>query len=319
MEAVKKTASTKTLHHPSSVTHRTLQKSSTLNRKFVKKPVVANRIKTRAEQEAETLARRKAMAEKINQRRQQLLSHKKPQIQPILKQAPKSSPIAKEAPATTHPAAALANARLQAIKSQEQPRHLSSEELKDRAIKQALRRVATMSDQETSENAKSIKHAISKQKNSGKRNKFLVAFSMSFAAVALLGYLVHLNLPDLSVHVAAMQSGIDSAYPSYIPSGYRLEGLVSEKDGKITMTFVGNASKTFTITEQKSPWDSSALLSQFVNQEWGEDYQTAKEQGLTIYTHESEAVWVNGGVFYHIEADTGSLNKNQLHSIAISL
>ena len=52
---------------------------------------------------------------------------------------------------------------------------------------------------------------------------------------------------------------------------------------------------------------------------WGASYSVAKGQGLTIYVSGSNAAWVNGGVFYVINGDEGSLSSSDLHDIAVSL
>ena len=135
----------------------------------------------------------------------------------------------------------------------------------------------------------------------------------------LLGYLVSVNLPDISVRVAAMHSGIEKAYPSYVPASYRLDGLVNENNGRITMSFKNDRDQKFTLMEEKSSWDSSAVLTNYVEKNWGASYSIAKGQGLTIYVSGSNAAWVNGGVFYVIEDESGSLSSSDLHDIAVSL
>ena len=53
--------------------------------------------------------------------------------------------------------------------------------------------------------------------------------------------------------------------------------------------------------------------------EYGENYSTVREQGLTIYISGSDAAWVNGGVVYKIDTTAGSLTKKQINTIATSL
>lgn len=328
MDGIKRQSGQTTRKHPSSANHRTLQKSATLNRKFVKKPGAQAQIIKTSQAQATALARRQALAEEMNRQKLASLQKAKETAKPSSKkiaikinsdtETTTQAQAADLAPSAPTKAVAKANAAVAARKTQAQPKTLSAHELKERAIKQAMMQVATMSDEETS-SSKQIAAVIPKKKKSWQTKKFFAAAAMSLATIAALGYLVHLNLPDLSVKVAAMQSGIESAYPSYMPRGYSLNGLVSEKDGKIVMTFSGNADETFTITEQKSPWDSAALLSQFILPSWGTEYTLTKEQGLTIYTSDSNAAWINGGVFYLIEAPSNTLTKQQLRDIAISL
>lgn len=315
MDGIKRVSNGKTKHHHSSAAHKTLQKSTTLNRKFVKKPAVAQKVVTRSQTATASGARRQGFAAQSGARGRIIPR------QNIATIAPKKSPSVtqkadgKIAPAATHPTVSTVNARITARKA-ESPKQLTAQELKDRAIKQALQRVATMGDNPTEEE---VTEAMTKKRHVWKKRKMFVAFSMAAASIALLGYLVHLNLPDLSVKVAAMQSGIESAYPAYIPKDYRMDGLVAEKDGKITINFTNKNGSQFVLVEEKSSWDSSALLSQFVAPNWGDDYTVVKEQGLTIYISGSDAAWVNGGIFYHIDDTENNLTSQQLHDIALSL
>ena len=97
-------------------------------------------------------------------------------------------------------------------------------------------------------------------------------------------------------------------------------GDKSAKDaGRITMNFKNSEGKKFTLMEEKSSWDSSAVLSNYVKKNWGSDYSIAKGQGLTIYVSKSNAAWVNGGVFYVILDGDNALSSSDLHDIAVSL
>ena len=73
------------------------------------------------------------------------------------------------------------------------------------------------------------------------------------------------------------------------------------------------------LTEEKSSWDTNALLNNYVRKEYKDDYSVIKEQGLTIYVSNSNATWVNGGIVYKLNAPANSLTKKQIKSIAVSL
>jgi hypothetical protein len=194
------------------------------------------------------------------------------------------------------------------------PVMISAQERKEQAIQQALQRMQNAENKKSDFGEKKAKKQFFWQKK-----RFAVAMAMAIISIGLLGYLVSLNLPDLSVRVAAMHAGISNAYPSYVPSNYRLDGLVKEDNGKITMSFKNDLSKTFTLTEEKSSWDSASVLANYVKKNWGEDYSVVKGQGLTIYISESKAAWVNGGVFYIVDGEAAELNSSDLHDIAVSL
>ena len=312
----------------SSVNQRRTQKSTTLNRKFVKK--VAPRPRINASAAAASRALKGQNQQVIIRRTQQVRLQPQPK-QTIVQQAVETQAQAQQMfaqraaaqsvslkdletiqPAQDAPIVKVAKARMQARKAAA-PQPLTAQELKERAIQQALRKVSSMdmADEEYSE--------AFKKKHFWQKKKFALAASMAVISLALLGYLVSVNMPDISVRVAAMNSGIEKAYPSYVPSSYRLDGLVKEENGRITMGFKDDNGKKFTLMEEKSSWDSSAVLSNYVAKNWGASYSVAKGQGLTIYVSGSNAAWVNGGVFYVILDDDGALSSSDLHDIAVSL
>lgn len=195
-------------------------------------------------------------------------------------------------------------------------RKASPEELKNRAIEQALHSVATMDEPK----GKSNRRPMVRTKKKGSALRFAVAFCCAAACVVGIISFVGSNMPDISVRVAAMQTGIEASYPSYIPRDYSLSDISSE-DGKITLTFAGPDNSSFVLVEEKSSWDSSALLRNYVEPTWEENYATTHEQGITIYiaNDTSDAAWVNGGVLYKITSSGTALTKKQVRSIVTSL
>lgn len=160
--------------------------------------------------------------------------------------------------------------------------------------------------------------AHTKTRKKGGFKRFMLAFGCAAACVAAIIYFVGSNIPDISVRVAAMQTGIEASYPSYVPRGFSLDGISSE-DSKITLTFTSADAGTFTLVEEKSSWDSAALLRNYVEPTWQSNYTTTHEQGLTIYMFGSSATWVNGGVLYKINAEDNVLTKKQLRNIVTSI
>ncbi len=220
--------------------------------------------------------------------------------------------------ATQHPVQAIANARVRARKSTMENNSgmvstMTAKQLKDQAIKKAL--AAAQSDSATDE---------TQDKKRGAKMHFSfgrVMLALSCAAVAAFAivYFVNLNMPDFSLRVAAMQTGIEASYPTYVPRDYTLSDIMSE-DSKITLKFRNASSdSSFTLVEERSSWDSNALLNNYVKDEFSENYTTIKEQGLTIYIDNSNATWVNGGVVYKLSANNNTLTKKQIKSIATSL
>ena len=130
-------------------------------------------------------------------------------------------------------------------------------------------------------------------------------------------YFINLASSDMSIKVAAMQSGIEATYPAYVPRGYELSDVVSSS-GKITMHFNGEEG-SFGLTEENSSWDSEALLNNYVKPTYNTDYTVIRENGLTLYMGNDWEAWVNGGKLYKLSVDSGSLTKKQMKSIATSL
>ncbi|MBR6811631.1 hypothetical protein IKM56_04335 [Candidatus Saccharibacteria bacterium] len=381
MDGIKRRGANATINHSSSIDHRRVQKSTTLNRRFVKRPVlsktatarqatqVAKQQQTAQQQAAQrtttqqlrkhsatraTAAKARVITAKnqqqliarqkrvrlqpissaktqqqqgldrvsmqatraITQKQQEIVSLKNAQQQQSEYAQAAQQAAAKYANLSAQQQARMAqspiarNARARVQYKNQQQEHISAKEMKDKAIQKALRDVATMQQEQ---------EECQPKRRFWQKKGFLISGAVAIISIALLGYLVYLNLPDLSVRVAAMQTGIENAYPSYVPMNYRLSGLVKEDNGVITMNFVQENGGSFQLIEKKSSWDSATVLSNFVEEKWGSDYVVAKGQGLTVYISGSNAVWVNGGVLYQIEDHGSNLTTDDLHDIAISL
>lgn len=147
----------------------------------------------------------------------------------------------------------------------------------------------------------------------------LTIISISIVIAVLGAYVTYVNMPGLSVRVAAAQAGIKATYPEYRPDGYSLNGPVTFSDGQVTINFVANTGTSkFTIKQSKSSYDSPAVLDNVVRKSAGDKYITNQEQGLTIYTYSGNAAWVNGGILYTIEGDS-PLSGDQIRRIATSM
>lgn len=146
--------------------------------------------------------------------------------------------------------------------------------------------------------------------------------SIAGAMVALLafgGYLTYHNMPAIATRMAAAQAGINASFPSYQPSGYSLAGGISQQQGSVLMKFAANAGPgTFTLTQSRSDWDSSAVLANYVLPSFGRNFATTTSHGLTIYSTHNAAAWVNGGILYTIKGNA-PLSSEQVERIAASM
>ncbi len=178
----------------------------------------------------------------------------------------------------------------------------------------------TVTKQSAIEQALAKSKPNKKEVKNAKRGKRLMSIATgSLALVLLAGYVTYINMPSLSVRVAAMQSGVAATYPSYQPAGYSLRGPVAYEDGQVTMKFASNTSRqNFTLNQSRSTWDSSALLDNYVQQASNGQYQTYNDSGLTIYVYGTDAAWVNGGILHTISGDA-SLSNEQIRHLATSM
>ena len=266
------------------------QRSVTLQRKTVKRPThVKHAIVGHPQTKHMDIARPRHAA----------VSRFAPHPVGALKPAPKSFDVSP----VTHPHVAKAHA-LSAAKQQPLTRAITASEIKDHAVKNAV---------------KAAKKRPPLKSRFAPRQRIAAVLSASLAIVILGGYVTYLNMPSLSVRVAAAQAGIDASYPNYRPDGYALNGPVTYSDGKVAMNFKANGGEQkFTVAESKSGWNSEALLDNYVTPKAGSDYVPYIERGLTIYTYGNNAAWVNGGILYTIEGDA-PLSNSQMRRIATSL
>lgn len=205
-----------------------------------------------------------------------------------------------------HPIAAKAQQQMEApVIANHAPK--PSQVIKQEAIAQALHTAPS--------------HAASNKqiKNTGKRSRFFSVASASLALLLLGGYFTYLNMPSLSVRVAAAQAGVNATYPEYRPDGYSLRGPVAYNEGQVSMKFASNGGpQNFSITQTKSNWDSSALEEKYVNEASNGGYVPFIENGLKIYVFDTNAAWVNGGVLYKLTGDA-PLSNDQIRRIATSM
>ena len=284
-------------------TRRRVQKSTTLNRKFVKQP---RKIQTGGSKQVAT---KQAAAKKV-------VAKSAAGAAAAPKKAIQQRQVAtfnKAAKArTANKFTQMERGRTASLGS----RQLSAQELKERAIEQAL------NNAKANNSRQNIRQVMEKQatleKKSVLKRKGVWATALAIVlAVGAIGAFVYLNLPDLTVKVAALRNGFDGRFPSYLPQGYESDG-VDVKDGKIIMKF-RNGGKTFRVEEEKSTWDSATVRGIFVEKEWGQDYEIMKGQGLTIYVADEGAAWVNGGILYKIFNENSDLTKEQIHGLAVGL
>jgi len=137
-------------------------------------------------------------------------------------------------------------------------------------------------------------------------------------SVVLLGLIVAQNATGVRLQMASAKAGFDVSLPGYRPAGFAL-GQLNYSSGAVAAQFSSpTGNRHYTITQKQSPWDSQALLNNFVAADYT-GYQTISANGLVIYLYGNhDATWVNDGVWYVVQSD-GSLSDQQLIALAASL
>ena len=229
---------------------------------------------------------------------------------PITASAPTAKPLtntAHKTRSTIAPLQSLAERRREA----DTISHFSAKKLTNRARQSSK---ALMSAMKEETKPKFTPVMIKKPKVSKKHLIFAVASSI--CCMGVLYATLKFSMPDISAKVAAAQNG--ASYPSFVPRDF-IASSASFQKNTFSLEFVGPNKTRFTLDQEKLPWDSNALLNNYVKPTWGEQYDTIREQGLTIYMYQSNAAWVNGGTVYKLNTTSGSLSKKQLKNIITSL
>ncbi|MDO8335382.1 MAG: hypothetical protein Q7T74_01185 [Candidatus Saccharibacteria bacterium] len=219
--------------------------------------------------------------------------------------APKKSGVDYDLAAQTK---ALEQAHIEHLQAKSrESAHISSRVIKEHLLGQAVEKVP----------AESIN---SHQKShTSRRPRFASAAMTSLAMVMLGGYLTYINIPNLSIRVAAASTGINANLPAYQPAGYRIHGPISYNDGEINVSYKANSGNTgYNLAQRPTDWDPIATLDNYVEADSKNDYQIHSVQGLTVYTYGKKAVWVNGGILHVIDG-TATLSNQQVERIVASM
>lgn len=287
--------------------HTVTQKSVTLRRDVLKKPVTKTQIGA---------ARRKPATGRVV--RSEQIQRFAPHPQPLKTVAPKPANVRLDiTPAKTRPATIIAQKHaLVSTPAVTAPAVKAQQALSSRALKEQLiaERLASVDTSSTGSKKPKVKRSLF-----AKQPRVATLISASFAIMVFGGYLTYLNMPGLSVRVAAAQADVAATFPDYHPDGYRFNGPVAYAPGQVAINFVANGGTSkYTVTEQKSTWDSQAVYDNIVAKAADDNYVTNSQQGLTIYTFKGEAAWVNKGILYSVQGDA-PLSNEQLLRIAASL
>lgn len=241
---------------------------------------------------------------------------------PTVKQSPFITRFTKPtAPATTnkHPAKdhelhrqakLLAKAHAHHVKTQH---HLSSQRFSSRAIKERLL------EQQLEKALSHVERPVETPSHLSPKARLASIVATCIMIIFLGGYLTYVNIPNFSIRLASASAGVDATLPKYQPNGFRLSGPILHAPGEVEVKYrQAGGDEQFKLVQRTSDWDPDALLENFVVKDSKNDYQVHSSQGLTVYTYDHKAAWVNGGVLHMIEGNA-PLSNNQITRIAGSM
>lgn len=304
--------------------HRSTERSATLSRRYVRKPTTLQPLDRK---EIASIKATKPTAQPQFASQSTNPEPSKPTLEKFSKM-PTTQTIRPDRPAEKHPVARRASQRPMDIMSPQHQRMVAAQKISPQnkptspVAKEELKPASVLKNEAIAE---AMNREVAEQKKTPRAKtrqsrwkRFMTFASASLAVVLLGGYLTYLSMPNLSIKMAAVQSGVNAKYPGYHPDGYALNGPITFKDDEVSMQFAyADGGNDFTITQKRSNWDSSAVKEYVTDQNNGTTTTTIAD-GLTIYSYDGNAAWVNGGVLYTIEG-TAPLSSDQIRRIATSM
>jgi hypothetical protein len=144
----------------------------------------------------------------------------------------------------------------------------------------------------------------------------LRAATAAVMVIGIGGVIVRQNMPAIQVQLASNRAGISSSIPANIPAGYNMQDGVDYSDGEVVLTYQSQANdgRTFRVSQTESFWTSESLRENYI-ETLDSDYQVIQENGKTIYLYDNGATWVDGGIWYKIDAGQAALSSTQLMDI----
>lgn len=185
-------------------------------------------------------------------------------------------------------------------------------------LEQAVRAADSHTQQKAKAPSRRAHHRVAKKLGVKPRSVAATAAVLLFVSLGSLA--VYTNLPRIRTQIASSKAGISASLPASVPSGFNLSSNIDHSDGQVILTYGSQAdsSRNFTITQKESFWTSESLRENFLSA-LDTDYQTMQENGKTVYLYGQNATWVDGGIWYRVEATNAQLSSQQLAQLTRSL
>lgn len=182
--------------------------------------------------------------------------------------------------------------------------------------------IQTALDEATSHKQPKAKKTTRRQRLSRKlkvSNRTINIAAASLAIMLLTGFVAYQNIPNLSMQLATARAGVNGTLPGYQPSGFGLAGPIQYQSGQIVLNYASRSDdRQFKVSQSATQWNSETLQENFLAAAQ-KTYQTFQNSGKTIYIYDdNSATWVDGGVWYQIEGNS-ALSSDQLLRMAASM
>jgi hypothetical protein len=293
----------------------TPQKSKTLMRAAVKKPVhIVPKSEISAKPAAKTLYGKATITPRthaVPSHRQKIASTTQKSAY-VQKFGAPAIPTAKVAPLEVRTAPPHIDVSKAPVAAPINNLHAKKSDLLDRALE-----AAQGHKEPFYEHKKSWRTRVAKK--IGVSGRAIAISTTVLSGLVLGGLYAYQNVPKLAMRVAASRAGFNASMPSYSPAGFSFSGPVQYSSGQVVVGFKSNTDdRQYKLTQQTSNWSSDSLLSNFITNN-NKQYQTYQDRGRTIYIYDdTNATWVDGGIWYQIEGKS-QLTSDQLVRIAASL
>jgi len=146
----------------------------------------------------------------------------------------------------------------------------------------------------------------------------LITFGGIILAI-IVAIIVWQTLPSVAVRVAADRAHVSASMPSYTPAGFTFAKPLQYDPGTVTIQYVNKAdsAQSYSVTQKNSNWDDSTLQSNYLPA--NAPVQTSNVDGTTVYVYgeNGDAAWVNHGVLYSLK-NKANLPSDQVFKIVKS-
>ena len=282
--------------------HKAPQKSKTLNRKYTKKPTKNTERQVSLNNSSKKIQTRTSRTADIPQNASVSKFGKKPLLKKsnVVITPPKT---AGKQNSSEENDAKKTSAKQTAVAS------IPQKSAKEKEIEKALAATPT-------------KQKVKKKVLSKTKKRFTIWTSIFVAFFIALGIAAYFSAPNIALHIASNQAGINAKYPRELPAGFKLSESAKYLNGSVVVSFNSkDTNQNFAITQTKTKWDTTKLKDE-VRKISNDNFTTTEYKGLTIFSYtlngQNMTTWVNSDILYVIST-TSNLDPSQVRTIVDGL